>query len=118
MGQKPLPCARENRKMKIELVLFQIYTKLFDAQKLMADIYILHLIRWHEIIHNHNIQQTLIVVTSLDPSRNLCLRCGKLLWVPSTKLKEASRSMITLETLTGVTILDKDNDKSKSKENK
>ena len=53
MGQKPLPCARENRKMTIELVLFQIYTKLFDAQKLMADIYILHLIRWHEIIHNH-----------------------------------------------------------------
>ena len=39
MGQKPLPCARENRKMKIELVLFQIYTKLFDAQKLMADIH-------------------------------------------------------------------------------
>ena len=38
MGQKPLPCARENRKMKIELVLFQIYTKLFDAPKLMADI--------------------------------------------------------------------------------
>ena len=38
MGQKPLPCARENRKMTIELVLFQIYTKLFDAQKLMADI--------------------------------------------------------------------------------
>ena len=40
MGQKPLPCARENRKMKIELVLFQIYTKLFDAQKLMADIFL------------------------------------------------------------------------------
>ena len=34
-----------------------------------------------------------------------------------TKLKETSRSMRTLETLTGLTILDKDSGNSKSKEN-